>query len=345
MTMALRDAVGTALSIVTIVAAFWLAVLPFDSFELLYALGVVLVGLAGAALLKSRPGWFAAASLLGWFAIMIAAPFSITTQQANGLRRQAGRGDEEAEALLAYYDALAPYSLWLMVAMTALALGAFAYGMARGRLNLHQNLLDASDGLALFCTRIGILAASTLFIAMIFTIMYDVVQRQYLGINPQFTRTDWYRMFSATRVQEMEWHLHAALFLLCLGYAYIKDAHVRIELVRDTMRPRTRVWVELLGCVLFMVPYCYVIMQYGTENALRSYYIGESSAAQTGLNHRFIIKSFLPLGFTLIALAGFSVALRCWVYLFGPPHLREASGYYAGSHAMPVPMKTVEKEA
>ena len=142
MTMALRDAVGTALSIVTIVAAFWLAVLPFDSFELLYALGVVLVGLAGAALLKSRPGWFAAASLLGWFAIMIAAPFSITTQQANGLRRQAGRGDEEAEALLAYYDALAPYSLWLMVAMTALALGAFAYGMARGRLNLLRAVED-----------------------------------------------------------------------------------------------------------------------------------------------------------------------------------------------------------
>jgi TRAP-type mannitol/chloroaromatic compound transport system permease small subunit len=265
MDLALRDAIGTALSIVTIAAAVWLAILPFESFEVLYTLAVVLIALAGAAIFKSRPGWFAAASLLGWFSIMIAAPFSITTQQANGLRRQAGRGDEDAEALLVFYEGLAPHALWLTLALTALVFAIFAYGMARGRVHLHQNLLDASDGLARFCTRIGVLAAATLFVAMIFIIMYDVLQRKYLGFNPQFTRTAWYAQFTATRVQEMEWHLHAALFLLCLGYAYIKDAHVRIELVRDTMRPRTRVWVELLGCVLFMVPYCYVVMQYGTR--------------------------------------------------------------------------------
>ncbi len=117
-----------------------------------------------------------------------------------------------------------------------------------------------------------------------------------------------------------------------LGYGYVKDAHVRIELVRDTMGPRTRVWIELLGTLLFLVPYCYVILKYGIDNAMRSYQIGESSAAQTGLEYRFIIKSFLPLGFAFLALAGMSVALKCIVYLFGPPHLRGAAAAYSGSH-------------
>jgi len=105
------------------------------------------------------------------------------------------------------------------------------------------------------------------------------------------------------------------------------------------MKPRSRVWVELVGAVLFMVPYCYVVMNYGIENTLRSWTIGESSAATTGLPNRFIIKAMLPFGFALIALAGMSVALKCVVYLFGPPSLRARSNYYAHSHQNPAPVE------
>ena len=132
----------------------------------------------------------------------------------------------------------------------------------------------------------------------------------------------------------MEWHLHAVLFLLALGYGYVKDAHVRIELVRDNLRPRTRAWIELFGALLFMVPYCYVVIEYGTENALRAFNIGEGSDALTGLPHRFIIKGMLPVGFVFVALAGLSAALKCVVYLFGPVSLRGEAGQYAGDHTV-----------
>lgn len=335
--MVLRELGGTLAAIVALAASFWLVVLPSDSTQIFATLIVLLVGLTAAALLRGNPGTFAAGCLLGWFAVMFAQPFAMTTREINALRRVANRGDEDAAALLAYYETMTPFADYLMVAITVLILLLFVYGMARGRLLLFQNLLEASDGLAKFLTRVGITAAVVLFSALIFAIMYDVVQRQYLGYNPQWTRTDWYRMFSATRVQEMEWHLHATLFLLCLGFAYVKDAHVRIELVRDFLRPRSRVWIELAGCLLFMVPYCYVVMKYGIENAMRSWSIGESSAAMTGLDHRFIIKGMLPAGFALIALAGMSVALKCLVYLFGPPSLKSASNYYAHSHQNPAP--------
>ena len=335
--MALRETFGTIGGILALAAALWLVVLPSDSTLIFATVGALVLGLVASTFLRGHPAVFAAASVLGWFAVMFAQPFALTTREINALRRLANRGDEQAEALLAYYETLTPVAPYLMVALTVIILGMFVYGMARGRLTLFQNMLDASNGLATFLTRIGVVSAVVLFSALIFAIMYDVVQRQYLGFNPQWTRTDWYRMFTATRVQEMEWHLHAALFLMCLGYAYVKDAHVRIELLRDTLRPRTRVWIELAGCLLFMVPYCYVVMQYGIENALRSWNIGEGSAAQTGLPNRFVIKAMLPFGFALIALAGMSVALKCIVFLFGPPSLRAASNYYAYSHQNPAP--------
>jgi len=335
--MVYRELTGTALALIALAAAFWISVLPASSIQIFPTLGILLASLLGAALLKANHGTFAAAAVLGWFGIMFAQPFTLSTREFNGLRRIANRGDEEAAALLAYYETFSPYATHLMIAITILMIGILIFGMARGRLLLFDNLLSASDGLARFLNRIGIVSAVFLLSALIFAIMYDVIQRQYIGYNSGWTGTAWYRFFSATRVQELEWHLHAMLFLMCLGYGYVRDAHVRIELVRDTLRPRSRVWIELLGAVLFMVPYCYVVMKYGIENAVRSFEIGERSSATTGLPNRFIIKAFLPFGFALIALAGMSVALKCIVFLFGPPDLRRASSFYAYSHQNPAP--------
>lgn len=337
---------GSVLSIISIIAASVLIILPESSVEVFYALAVILVAFSAAAIIRGNPGLFSAAALLGWFSIMIVAPFSLTDRQANALRRVARRGDEEAQNLLDFYEVLSPISTWLLLAITALIAVMFVIGTRRAPVGAHRFMMDASNGLQKFVERVGI-AAAMLFVPMMIIIVYDVLQRKYLGYDPGFTNTNWYKVFTSTKLQEMEWHLHGALFLMTLGYGYVKDAHVRIELVRDLLRPRTRVWIELLGSVLFLVPYCYVIMQYGSEMAIRSYSIGESSAAQTGLDHRFIIKSLLPLGFTMMALAGMSVALKCVVYLFGPPSLREESGFYAGTqHSIPAvkiaPVKPVE---
>jgi TRAP-type mannitol/chloroaromatic compound transport system permease small subunit len=337
--MVLRETLGSVTAAAALVASVLLVIQSSSSPYSLTLLGIVIGGLVLAAVLRGHPAIFASAAVLSWFAIEFKQPFSITTREANALRRVANRGDESAKELLEYYEAFGPYSTILMWGISLFLLAVLIFGLVRGRMSLHQNLMDASNAINTFLTRVGLTAAVVLFSGMILAIMYDVLQRQYLGYDPNFTRTEWYKFVSSTRVQEMEWHLHAALFLLVLGYAYVKDAHVRIELVRDMMRPRMRVWVELLGSVLFMVPYCYVVMKYGIENAIRSYDIGESSAALTGLPYRFIIKSMLPLGFALIAIAGLSVAMRCIVYLFGPASLRAQSNFYAHSHQNPAPQE------
>ncbi|MEX2628425.1 MAG: TRAP transporter small permease subunit [Tistlia sp.] len=189
------------------------------------------------------------------------------------------------------------------------------------------SLLKISDALSAFVVAIGRLA-SWLFVPLAAIIMIDVVWRVWVGSNPALTSSWFHRNIGSTKLQEMEWHLHAALFLLAIGFTYLKDGHVRVEIVRERMRPRLRAWIELLGCLLFVLTYCYILLDFGIDFAQRSYRTNEISNAMTGLSERWIIKSMLPLCFVLLALSAISVALRHLVYLFGPPELRRRSGQF-----------------
>ncbi len=331
---------GTLFSVIAIAAAAVLVVVNSTSLWVFYALGALLASHLVATLLRPNPGAYAAATLLGWSAVMMSTPLALTTQQLNQLRRLVRNqraGWEEAEATLTFFEPLVPYATPLLWAVTLFFVLCVALYLRRATEGAFRVMMDASTGLATACIRIGVTAA-LLYLPMMIIIFYDVIQRKYLGWDSNFTNTAWYKMFTSTRLQEMEWHMHATLFLLALGYGYVKDAHVRIELVRDVLRPRTRVWIELFGAALFLVPYCYVVIKYGAENALRSFHIGEGSDALTGLPHRFIIKGMLPLGFVFVALAGLSAVLKCIVYLFGPPSLRDESSQYAGAQHQTQPL-------
>jgi TRAP-type mannitol/chloroaromatic compound transport system permease small subunit len=162
--------------------------------------------------------------------------------------------------------------------------------------------------------------ASWLAIFLMLTIIFDVVSRAQ-----QIT------LVSSTVLQELEWHFHGALFLLTLGLGYIKDAHVRIELLRDRFSPRLRVWIELFGCLLFVIPYSIIVIYWGFEFSEMSFMMSETSE-QSGLSDRWIIKGMIPAGFTLLLLAGIAVVLKCILFLYGPEHLRQHAAFIAETH-------------
>ena len=140
--------------------------------------------------------------------------------------------------------------------------------------------------------------------------VFDVITRRFFVLG-------------STKLQEAEWHAHVILFTLLIGYAYLKDAHVRIDLVRERLSERGQWWIELLGCLLFLLPYCALVIFFTYDFTVRSFDTNEISASATGLTHRWIIKSFVPIGFGLLALAGIAVVFRKIVELFGPPDLRD----------------------
>ena len=151
--------------------------------------------------------------------------------------------------------------------------------------------------------------ASWLSIALIIIIVFDVITRRFLVLG-------------STKLQDLEWHIHAVLFLFCLGFAYLKDAHVRIELVSERLPRRMRLWIELIGCLLFLIPYTFVIIYYGIDWWHRSFMQNEMAESATGLPYRWIIKMALPIGFGILLVSAVGMAFRKTVQLFAPPELR-----------------------
>lgn len=169
-------------------------------------------------------------------------------------------------------------------------------------------LVRVSDGLDRIITKIGKVAAWA-GLALILVTIFDVVTRRFFVLG-------------STKLQELEWHFHTILFAFCIGYAYLKDAHVRIDLVRENLKERTQWWIEVFGCLFFLLPFCGLVIWFGIDFVERAYSTNEVSASATGLTHRWIIKSAIPLGFALLALAGITILLRKIVELFGPEELR-----------------------
>ena len=169
--------------------------------------------------------------------------------------------------------------------------------------SLGKTLLNISSKLENILVGIGKLGA-WLSLPLIAIIIFDIISRKFFVLG-------------STKLQEMEWHLHAALFLLALGYAYLKNSHVRIEVIREGFSTKLKAILEVIGVVLFILPYTGLIIWFGIDFVSRSYGMNEVSSALTGLSHRWIIKSFVPMGMAFLWLAGISVLLRNISYLIG----------------------------
>lgn len=167
-----------------------------------------------------------------------------------------------------------------------------------------QNLLRLSGVLGRFTKKVGYVAAWSSLI-LIIVIMSDVIGRHFFSSG-------------SSRLQELEWHLHTVLFMGCLGFGYVTDTHVRIDLLRERFGVRLKCWVEILGCLFLLFPFCLVLIYYGIDFTYRSWMASEISSSATGLPYRWLIKSTIPLGAAVLLIAGASVFLRNIVRLFRP---------------------------
>ncbi len=156
-----------------------------------------------------------------------------------------------------------------------------------------------------------------LYPLLIFTVLYDVITRKLPTYFPGLAGTPFFQV--STALQELEWHLHSAIFLFALGYTYLKDGHVRIDVFWMRYAPRTKRWLETFAIVAFLIPFCLVAIEFGAKYALSAYGSGEGSASGMGLPHRWIVKSLLPIGLGLFALAALAKLVDIWAKRWPPP--------------------------
>jgi len=93
-------------------------------------------------------------------------------------------------------------------------------------------LLTMSDAINRVLERVA-RVSGWLFFALIAIICWDILTRKIGFQIPGF---------GSTPIQELEWHLHGVLFLFWLGYGYVRNVHVRIDVftAHRSPNPRTR---------------------------------------------------------------------------------------------------------
>lgn len=152
---------------------------------------------------------------------------------------------------------------------------------------------------------------SWIWVPLMLLVVSNVVLRYALGTN-------------IIALEELQWHLYAAGFMIGLSFCFLHDGHVRVDVFAEHFQPRTRAWIEILGTLIFFLPFCYYILSYAWPFVERSYRIAEVSAAPGGLPMRWIIKSFIIYAFVLLAMAGLARLIRAFALLTGFPRPRRS---------------------
>lgn len=100
---------------------------------------------------------------------------------------------------------------------------------------------------------------------------------------------------------ELQWYLFSLIFLLAAGWTLQQDQHVRVDVLSKRWSVRTRLWVDLVGHGLVLLPLASVLMWLGLKHAIGQYLSGEMSADAGGLI-RWPVWALIPIGFLLLIL-------------------------------------------
>jgi TRAP-type mannitol/chloroaromatic compound transport system permease small subunit len=116
--------------------------------------------------------------------------------------------------------------------------------------------------------------------------------------------------FSTAALYEMEWHLFAIIFLLASPYTLQKNKHVRVDVFYNNFSKRKKNIVDLIGNIIFLIPFSFIIFYTSLPFVEDSFSILESSPDPGGLPYRFIIKSIIPIAFFLLMMQGILNAIK-----------------------------------
>jgi TRAP-type mannitol/chloroaromatic compound transport system permease small subunit len=109
--------------------------------------------------------------------------------------------------------------------------------------------------------------------------------------------------------QELEWHLLVPLCLVGMSYALRHGEHVRVDVLFASFTPRTKHAIDVLSAILAMA-FSLIVIWLSIPYINQSWSIGEGSANPGGIDYRYVIKAFIPIGFALLFVQSLSQAIR-----------------------------------
>lgn len=107
------------------------------------------------------------------------------------------------------------------------------------------------------------------------------------------------------------------LVLFAIAYAYTAQAHVRVDILRERFRARTRAWIELGGGLIALLPLSALVVWLSIPMIENDHAVGAPAWVLLGLPYGWLIKCALPLSFAMLGLAGLTTIARNVLFLAG----------------------------
>jgi TRAP-type mannitol/chloroaromatic compound transport system permease small subunit len=165
-----------------------------------------------------------------------------------------------------------------------------------------QGLLGLSKAIDAFNEKVGRALAWLILVAVIISTVNAVIRKVFNT--------------SSNAWLEAQWYLFGAVFLGCAAYTFLKNEHIRIDIVSSKMSQRYRNIVEIVGHVLFLMPLCIMMIWYGFPFFYSSFRIGEMSTNAGGLI-QWPAKLFIPLGFCMLFAQAISELIKRLAFMQG----------------------------
>lgn len=115
---------------------------------------------------------------------------------------------------------------------------------------------------------------------------------------------------------ESQWYLFDLVFLLGAACTLKRDDHVRVDVFYGRWPARRQALINLVGSLVFLLPFCAMVIYFSWGAVLNSWRIGEVSPDPGGLP-RYPIKAMILVGFALLMIQGLSEVIKSWAILRG----------------------------
>jgi TRAP-type mannitol/chloroaromatic compound transport system permease small subunit len=138
--------------------------------------------------------------------------------------------------------------------------------------------------------------ASWLTLSIVLLIVINVILRYSMSLGSVWA-------------QELEWHLLAAMILFGISFSLLRGDNVRVDLFYANYTPQKKYIVDLVSAILTIIIAVFFV-KLSINYVGQSFFIGEKSPDPGGIPMRWLVKSLIPIGFSLLALQGFAEMLR-----------------------------------
>lgn len=111
-------------------------------------------------------------------------------------------------------------------------------------------------------------------------------------------------------LQESVLYLHAMVFMLGAAYTFKDDEHVRVDVLYRGFSPRKKAWVNIIGGLFFLLPFCFYTAYLSLEYVGASWHVMETSQEPGGLPFVYLLKTLIPIMMVMLIIQGIADILK-----------------------------------